>query len=223
MHELPLFPLNSVLFPGTAINLHIFEKRYQQMINQCLETEQPFGVVLISEGQEAYGVAKPHMIGCTAHITRMQPLGDGRMDITAVGRDRFEIRSLQHDRPYLVGLVELQPIIERDQAELEQAAQVLRPWVTQYLRTLARIGNVQITPHNLPADPVRFAYLAAAIVQNVPQLEKQTLLDTNQALELLHRTYALYKFEVQLLQMMLERSENDEDDADPFLRAFSVN
>jgi uncharacterized protein len=50
--ELPLFPLQTVLFPGMPFVLHIFEQRYRQMIGECLRDDQPFGVVLIREGEE---------------------------------------------------------------------------------------------------------------------------------------------------------------------------
>ena len=54
MATLPLFPLNTVLFPGMQLKLHIFEERYKLMINSCIESNQPFGVVLIKEGREAF-------------------------------------------------------------------------------------------------------------------------------------------------------------------------
>ncbi|MFB3052831.1 MAG: LON peptidase substrate-binding domain-containing protein, partial [Dehalococcoidia bacterium] len=50
--ELPLFPLNSVLFPGATLPLHIFEERYKKMVNLCLESNSPFGVLLIRSGSE---------------------------------------------------------------------------------------------------------------------------------------------------------------------------
>jgi Lon protease-like protein len=211
MHEIPLFPLSSVLFPGMSINLHIFEERYKQMINLCLETRQPFGVVLIAEGQEAYGRAKPHMIGCTAQIIRMQPLGQGRMDISAIGLERFTIQSLQHDRPYLVGQVELWPIKQNQPAAILAAANRLKPWVRRYLELLAKIENVYLNQPELPDEPVTFGYLAAAILQQVSQLRKQQLLEAEQALSLLRETLGLYQLEVSILEQMLARSEKQDD------------
>ena len=55
MLELPLFPLNTVLFPGMPLNLHIFEERYKRMMQACIESSKPFGVVLIKQGLEAHG------------------------------------------------------------------------------------------------------------------------------------------------------------------------
>ena len=70
MFELPLFPLNIVLFPGMPLSLHIFEDRYKLLIGKCLQERQPFGVVLIKKGIEALGpLAEPHHIGCTAFVS----------------------------------------------------------------------------------------------------------------------------------------------------------
>jgi hypothetical protein len=107
MYELPLFPLNTVLFPGMPIDLHIFEPRYLLMISRCLTAEQPFGVVLIRTGLEANGaLAEPYSIGTTARISTVEHLADGRMNLTALGEERFEILSLDRSGPYLVGQVQ---------------------------------------------------------------------------------------------------------------------
>src|SRR4030067_2100194 len=95
MFDLPLFPLNTVLFPGMPLPLHIFEERYKRLIRDCLETHQPFGVVLIRKGYEANGpLAEPHEIGCTARIVDIQPLSDGGINVITLGENRFRIHSL---------------------------------------------------------------------------------------------------------------------------------
>ena len=90
MLNLPLFPLNTVLFPEMPLPLHIFEVRYKQMIAKCLAGDRTFGVVLIKHGSEALGpLAEPYSIGCTARIIESQSLGEGRMEITTVGEDNI--------------------------------------------------------------------------------------------------------------------------------------
>ena len=66
--QLPLFPLNLVLFPGMDLPLHIFEERYKSMIGDCLNQNLPFGVVLIKEGLEVGTPAEPERIGTSARI-----------------------------------------------------------------------------------------------------------------------------------------------------------
>ena len=93
--RIPLFPLDTVLFPGTALPLHIFEERYREMIGECLTQEKEFGVVR-AEGD------KLAIIGCTAKVVRvLERYPDGRMDILCEGERRFEIEALDESRAFL--------------------------------------------------------------------------------------------------------------------------
>lgn len=213
MSKLPLFPLGSVLFPGMSISLNIFEERYKEMIAQCIETRQPFGVVLIKEGREALGpLAKPYEIGCTAQIIRMQPLAYGTMDIVAIGHERFRISALHYDHSYLTGTVETLPLVRADAALLGQQGRRLRPQIVRYLEILAKAGNINFDPRQLPNDPVDLAYLGASILQPVSlsQEQKQELLGIDQAEVLLRRVRAAYHRELTLLDMMLQRDTRNE-------------
>ncbi len=92
---LPVFPLDVVLFPGASLPLHIFEPRYKEMIGECLDRRQPFGVVRAQEG----GIAQ---VGCTAeilHVARTYP--DGRLDIVTEGRKRFQVIAVNQNRSFL--------------------------------------------------------------------------------------------------------------------------
>jgi len=92
---LPLFPLDVVLLPGAPLPLHIFEPRYKEMIAECLDRSQVFGVVRAKEGAVAE-------IGCTADIvTVTKKYEDGRMDIVTQGRERFEVLHVSHERSFL--------------------------------------------------------------------------------------------------------------------------
>jgi len=92
---LPLFPLNLVLLPGTPLPLHIFEPRYREMISECLDRSQHFGVVRGKDQELAE-------IGFTAEIlTVTKKYPDGRMDIVTEGRARFEVIQVNHERSFL--------------------------------------------------------------------------------------------------------------------------
>lgn len=107
--DLPLFPLNSVLCPGVALPLHIFEERYRVMIDRCIERGEPFGVVLIRDGSEV-GRAPGGLadVGTTALIRRAGRYPDGQLDIVTVGGQRFRLASVDSTtEPYLVGRVTL--------------------------------------------------------------------------------------------------------------------
>jgi Lon protease-like protein len=107
--ELPLFPLNTVLCPGIALPLHIFEERYRALVRHCIDTTSPFGVVLIREGRESgTGAISFTGIGTIAEIRDAGRYEDGRFDLLIVGTRRFEIRQVLGARqPYLVADVEL--------------------------------------------------------------------------------------------------------------------
>lgn len=206
MYRLPLFPLNTVLFPNMPITLHIFEPRYKLMIEQCIQAEQPFGVVLIREGREALGpLAEPHLVGCSAEITDVERLDDGRMNIVAVGRERFRIVSLSRELPYLLGTVEPLAADDALAPDALRAGAQLRPWVERYLAVLSRAAEaVTFDATSLPDDPLTLGFLAAALVQ-IPPEQKQPLLAARQATSLLADVRAIYRREVALLDAILER------------------
>lgn len=94
-----MFPLDVVLFPGAPLPLHIFEPRYKEMINECLEQKKFFGMVRANKDALAE-------VGCTAAILKIRKkYDDGRLDIDAEGRQRFEIIQLNQERSFLQGEV----------------------------------------------------------------------------------------------------------------------
>jgi Lon protease-like protein len=96
---IPLFPLDVVLLPSTPLPLHIFEPRYKEMIAECLAQNRIFGVVRALE----QGLAE---VGCTAEIvTVVKEYPDGRLDLVAEGRNRFEIVAVNQERTFLQGEV----------------------------------------------------------------------------------------------------------------------
>ena len=102
--ELPLFPLHTVLCPGIALPLHIFEDRYRALVRDCVETAAPFGIVLIRDGREVGGgTISFSAIGTLAEIREARRYPDGRYDLLIVGTKRFAISDVATDRqPYLV-------------------------------------------------------------------------------------------------------------------------
>jgi uncharacterized protein len=106
--EIPLFPLHQVLCPGIVLPLHIFEDRYRAMTRHCLDTGEPFGVVLIRDGREigTKGVATLAGVGAFAEIREAGRYPDGRYDVLAAATGRFAIDSVDAQRePYLVAEV----------------------------------------------------------------------------------------------------------------------
>ncbi len=205
MFDLPLFPLQTVLFPGMPITLHIFEERYKTMVRHCMRTKTPFGVVLIRRGTEAHGpLAEPYDIGCTAHVTQIETLDESHMNLVAIGVDRFRIRTLDDStQPYLVGEVELAPMPNRDPDGLAWEIEHLRPLIERYIHLLAQAdGTLVDSTHQLPDAPLVLAHLAAMILQ-IPPEQKQPLLAAENTTRLLRGLRELYRREVALLHDLL--------------------
>jgi len=116
--ELPLFPLNVVLFPGVVLPLHIFEPRYRQMIVDCQQQEQPFGIVLARQ-DSVHLQEEPYSVGTMAEIRDLNRLEDGRYVLMALGLQRFRILSQHRQKPYLSGIVELYEDITDPVKDLE--------------------------------------------------------------------------------------------------------
>ena len=178
--RLPLFPLGLVLFPGLVLPLHVFEERYRVLVRELLampEDERVFGVVAIRQGREvgADGVDALYDIGCTALLRQAEELPDGRFDVVTVGAQRFGLQGLEHDRPYLVGTVELlhEELGSADEARLLDAA--VRVAYVDYLRALEDAGADGLEVPDLPPDSLVLSYLVAAtVVVDLP--ERQALL-----------------------------------------------
>jgi Lon protease-like protein len=140
---IPLFPLRSVLCPGVALPLHIFEDRYRLMVSRCLQRGEPFGVVLIREGREVGPLSGSiAAIGTTAAIRQAGRYPDGRYEILTVGQQRFHLESVDADsEPYLVGHVSfLEEPIGPEQEARQQAEQVGQRFL-QYLQLLQPVGD----------------------------------------------------------------------------------
>lgn len=203
MTQLPLFPLNMVVFPGMPVPLHIFEARYKEMINGCIEAQRPFGIVLIEQGRaEGDTHVRPYRVGCTVHISQVERLPDGRLFIMTVGQDRFRIHALdRQSHSYLSGDVELLHLEPEETLDLTAAAVALRPLVLDYLRILAEAGNVDVDVEQVPEEPQDLAYVSAALL-NIELEKKQALLESNRISALLAYLQRIYKHELHLLRLM---------------------
>ena len=203
--ELPLFPLNTVLFPGMPLQLHIFESRYKLMVNHLMNREPIFGVVLIRRGVESSGpLAEPHMIGTTARILKIDPLNDGCFNLTVVGDKRFKILNFSDENPYLTAEIEEFPIEILRPLDVYRRVRHLRNQVQYYLQTINKLeeDSLDLDQIQMPDDPYSLIFLAASLLQ-IPAHEKQPALSAPTALEIIQTVERLYRRENAVLRKLI--------------------
>src|SRR5204863_196658 len=129
--SLPLFPLGTVLLPGAALPLHVFEPRYRQLAVDLVTGVVPdreFGVVAVREGwaPDDDGIDGLHTVGCTAVLRDVKRLPDGRFDLVTDGARRFRLLDLDADsKPYLMGSIEHLPDDPSDDAAVDELTSIL--------------------------------------------------------------------------------------------------
>jgi hypothetical protein len=184
--NIPLFPLHTVLFPGGALPLRIFEPRYLDMVGNCLKTETGFGVCLISEGKETGKAAESFEYGTLATISYWQQLPDGLLGVTVRGQQRFQILSREVGKNQLttarVELLENEPVVE-----LPSCFDVLADMVREMLQAM---GHPYTT---LPKHYDEASWVGYRLAELLPisLVQKQYFLQLDDPIERLERLSAI--------------------------------
>lgn len=172
--RIPLFPLNTVLFPGATLGLQIFEPRYREMIAGCLATRTGFGVALIRTGREVGDNAIPYDVGTYAEITRSHRLPDGRYHLRITGRTRFRILSRDTtSRAFQQAEVEHLPDDEQDAG---LAGEETRALFTEFVNLGLRVTGQYLGALELPTEAASLAHRIAARL-TLEERDKQVLLE----------------------------------------------
>ena len=172
LHELPLFPLNSVIFPGGALPLRLFEPRYLDMVKDCMRNEHGFGVVLIKNGKEAGQAAEAHKTGTECRIADWETLPDGLLGITVYGETKIHIEDVHiQANQLLVGQV--QCLEEDPDVKLPEEFEVMRSLLQ---KVITQVGKPYTT---LPVGYDYAGWVGARLTELLPlQLAtKQRLLE----------------------------------------------
>jgi len=182
---LPIFPLNTVLFPDALLPLRIFEVRYMDMARACLRESTPFGVCLIREGQEVGTPAVPENIGCAARLEQADMEELGILKVVAHGNERFRIVSSEVDKH---GLIVAE--VERVEAEADAIEAPGLAECAEFLRKLiAGIGAERFAEPYLYDNATWVGFRLAEILPLRNDV-KQKLLEVTDAtlrLAVLHR------------------------------------
>jgi len=208
---LRLFPLNTVLFPGAVLNLHVFEERYRRMIAECLDANEAFGVVLIRDGREAGDPdVTPHEVGTTAEISEVTPLSAGRYYISTTGGRRFRILRILSREPYLTAEVKFieETGDDADARASELTHRVLREF-REYVKLLVAFSGNE-SEVQLPHDPVDASYVVGDALQVADAL-KQRLLELRTAEARLAAELGFLRRLLPQLRALIERKKKQEN------------
>ena len=148
--QLPLFPLSTVLFPGGVLPLRVFEARYMDMVRQCMKTDAPFGVVLITKGGEVGAPAATEAVGTVARIAAWDMPQLGLLHLRAIGGERFRIERAEV-RPDGLQVGHVEPIAPDDDPPLDEQ---YRPCADLLQRVIDDLGRQRAEDDGEPQDPV---------------------------------------------------------------------
>ena len=172
IQEIPLFPLNAVIFPGGALPLRIFEPRYIDMVKDCMRDEHGFGIVLIKNGSEIGTVAEIYKTGTLCHISDWVTLPDGLLGITANGENRVAIEDTRvEDNQLMIG--QIQVLTENQEVPLPEELEYMKELLQEII---TKVGNPYT---NIPARYEYAGWVGARLTELLPlQLPvKQRLLE----------------------------------------------
>ena len=199
---IPLFPLNTVLFPGMVLPLHIFEDRYKLMLKHCLAESVDFGVVLLKSGQpEGPIVGDIFEIGTTAQIRQVDSVGE-RFNILSVGIRRFRVLQLHAELyPYLSATVEYYPVENNFSARVKMLTLELSKLTLNYLSAYKKLKGKIVQISEMPTDPLTLAFLVA-IIMPIENDVKQEILAIPDTYGMLWREYELLRHENLVLDLI---------------------
>ena len=182
--QIPLFPLNTVLFPGGKLPLKVFEPRYMEMVSASLKEKQAFGICLIREGAETGAPAHPEKVGCLVDIIDWDMEQMGVLKIQVLGTKRFHVEHL-HTRKN--GLIVAQVVTIAEEAPLQLPRQHLA-CATTLRRIIEHLGTERFAPPLRYEDAVWVGYRLAELLP-LKRSVRQNMLEMSDSLvriEILH-------------------------------------
>ncbi|HEX9709824.1 MAG TPA: LON peptidase substrate-binding domain-containing protein [Candidatus Thermoplasmatota archaeon] len=209
LETLPLFALNTVLFPGTWLPLRVFEPRYRQMVADCLDGDRSFGVALIKYGDEVGGPATPFGTGTVARIQEVAQ-DRGNFHLLVRGERRFEVAALVDGGLYPKARVRVLPPPRASAAD-ERDAREMRLLHELYVKALhraARTLNQRWPPELLAPIPEGDALVVAnwvAWMLPTDNTEKQRLLECATVGEMLAGARGVLQADLERWEAVLRR------------------
>jgi len=186
IRQIPIFPLHTVLYPGGALALRIFEPRYLSMVSDCLKNDTGFGICLISEGNETDAHVEHYEYGTFGNISYWQQLPEGLLGVTVRGQQRFKIISKHLDANRLcIAEVEMLP-----NEHSEMLPKRFQPLAGMAEEMLTQIGHPYTTLPKFYDDASWVGYRLAELLP-IALVQKQYFLQLTDPIERLERLNAM--------------------------------
>ncbi len=199
--QIPLFPLPLVLLPYELLPLHIFEPRYQKMLEDIEFNKNIFGVSLFDSQESFLGKPETGTIGCVAEVSEKQLLEDGRSNVLTIGVIRYRlIDYLDEGTEYLVGIVEFFEDEKEDANILQPLADEVYDLFTRFAKAAHKMSGQQGTFPEIPkAEPEQLSFLVSTAF-NLDNKLKYKLLKTRSTSERLNRLKDILKESVKQVE-----------------------
>ena len=197
--SLPIFPLNTVLFPGSPLPLRVFEDRYLRMLRDRVANDPIFGISLIDSGREAAGDQPAfHSVGTTARLVSLDVHDDGQVDIVVVGERRIMMTEGNWQRGYAVADTDDLPDHQFDRRQATVMMGHARAFYDTYLSSIARLldASFQSPTFDLDAEIGSFEIAARLPLHT---WEQQAILEDVDVLSRLQRICEVLRREITLL------------------------
>ena len=183
---IPIFPLDTVLFPGALLPLHIFEERYKAMMRYAIDNDNRFGLSYRSDAAAGEDTA-PHVgsVGCEAAINAVMPLDEGRMNVLSTGSVRYKVLEFKQIVPFLIARVETfwdESDLEDDLTRLFEESRDLAEKFIDTIRSLNESNSLP-TP-SFPDEPEPFSLFVSSLLPVENDVKQEMLEITSTRLRL---------------------------------------
>ncbi|MGE0002261.1 MAG: LON peptidase substrate-binding domain-containing protein [Fimbriimonadaceae bacterium] len=181
--ELPLFPMDLVLFPYASLQVHVVDARFKSLIRHCVKMDQSFGIVLTRPSAQGRQTDDAYLVGTAARVLSVQSFDDGNLEVSVKGERRFRIRKLDESGEFPVGMVEAVVELEVESSPRAHALSYkTREYTEAYIASQFSMAAYKVAMVRLPQDMTALSFLVANLL-HIENIEKQRMLETTDTLE----------------------------------------
>jgi Lon protease-like protein len=206
-HRVPIFPLPLVFFPGQVKTLYIFEQRYKDLLQLCIRTGTPFGIVLAQPPSKTEPQPLPKRIGTLAHVFEVRRQPDDTFLIQIYGGERFKVTQFYHDATFLQASINSATLSHSATEATVKLSDKVNALLDRYLEALTQASGIEFQVADMPETAEQLAYLTANVLQ-INNEQKQELLEKTTLPELLAAEISYLHSEMDLMDWINQTIES---------------